>query len=303
MTNELILSALDGSNPLAYLAALGTLRLLTLEDLDVRMSWMRQEAFWRPVLHSADLSREKLCNLLEHSYRWVPAADFISVVGKNIKVSPEEFRRLAERAYKEAAVADRRAADFAAAFGCEACDDGKGNIEYTDFCFITGGGHQDFVGTMDLLKANVTRDHLFDALFGEWKLDRSLSMRWDPGDAKEYALQWGKPSSEGAWAVWGANRLAIEALPLFPTSPVAGGLATTGFNQRQLQDELTWPIWEPPLGLDSIRSLLSLAELQKEKPDRATLALMDIRDALSAQRVRIGQGANFKVSFRSARSV
>jgi hypothetical protein len=184
------------------------------------------------------------------------------------------------------------------------CEDKKrGRIERTDLCFITGSGHQDFLGTIGSLAKSVTVAHLRDALFGEWRAQKGLSMRWDPCDAAEYALRWDDPSSAGVLAVWGANRLATEALPCFPTMPVKGGLETTGFSRRNRRDEFSWPIWGQFASFDTVRSLVSWEELQKDTPGRDVLRAMGVEEVYRAERVRIGHGANFKVSFRLARAV
>lgn len=76
-------------------------------------------------------------------------------------------------------------------------------------------------------------------------------MRWDPQDAAEYARRWGDLSLEGASAVWGANLLAAEALPVFGAYPVRGGwLRTTGFRKEGEWPEFSWPIWNQWAGLD-----------------------------------------------------
>jgi hypothetical protein len=305
MSEGIILRALDGSNPLAFLAALGTLRLVSLvhPETNIQMRWERMDGFWRPQLSGVQISEEALCKELFECNAWAPAENFVSI-GKNLTVSKGKFKELVTQAHRVGKFDERRAADFAASFGCEICEqEGKDRIQYTDLCFITGSGHQDFLGTLKALEENVTAEHIYDALFGEWKADKGLSMRWDPSDASEYALQWDDPGPKGAWAVWGANRLAVEALPLFPTAPTEGGLQTTGFSWRSGRDEFTWPVWECPIELASVRSLMSYSELQEDKPERAKLLAMGIREIYRAQRVRIGQGANFKVSFRLARTV
>jgi hypothetical protein len=298
------LRALDGSNPLAFLAALGVLRLLHLSEPDggVRMCWKRSGGFWRPKLEGLDVDEDGLVELLTGA-PWAPAEKF-ERIGKNITVPSEKFAPFVRDAQGDARRQDRRAADFAAAFGCEACENKeKGRIEYTDLCFITGSGHQDFLGTIAALARSVEAVHLRDALFGNWRADKGLSMRWDPSDAAEYALRWDDPGPKGAWAVWGANRLAVEALPYFPAVPVKRGLQTTGFSRRNRQDEFTWPIWSRCASFDTVRSLTSLAELQQDAPRRDLLRPMGIEEVYRAQRVRIGQGANFKVSFRAALAV
>jgi hypothetical protein len=304
VSSGMFLRALDGSNPLGFLAALGTLRLVDLSkpDARVRMCWERSGGFWRPKLVGLDADEDGLCELLMGA-RWAPADKF-KQIGENITVPRESFAAFVKQAHVSATLQDRRAADFAAAFGCEVCEDrDKGRIEYTDLSFITGSGHQDFLGTIDALAKRVTAAHLRDALFGNWRADKGLSMRWDPSDAAEYALRWDDPGPKGAWAVWGANRLAIEALPYFATMPVNHRLRTTGFKRGKRIHEFTWPIWASSAGCDTVRSLMSFPELQKPAPDRETLRGMGIEEVYRAQRIRIGQGANFKVSFRPARAV
>jgi hypothetical protein len=309
MSDGIVLRALDGANPLAFLAALGTLRLVHLKDPDaqVKLRWERLSGAWRPRLQGLDLNEDDLCELLI-SASWAPVERFVEGIGKNLTVTGDTFKEFAKGALEAATRSDqpdRRMADFAAAFGCETCINKKDldRIEYTDLCFITGSGHQDFLGTISALAAKVTKEHLNDALFGKWRPEKGLSMRWDPSDAAEYALRWDDPGPKGAWAVWGANRLAAEALPYFPVMPCAGGLRTTGFTYRDKRHEFTWPIWVRSATFGAIRSLLSLAELRNLTPERHALQLMGIEVTYRAQRVRVGQGANFKISFRPARAV
>jgi hypothetical protein len=304
MTDGITLRALEGSNSLAFLAALGTLRLLHLcnpED-GVQMGWERLDGFWRPRVRGINVDEDHVCELLMRA-PWAPVERFQSI-GKNLTVPKEIFKSFVEEAHRTATLQDQRGADFAAAFGCEVCqEDDKDRIEYTDLCFITGSGHQDFLGTIDTLARKVTAGHLRDALFGAWRSDKGLSMRWDPSDSAEYALRWDDPGPKGAWAVWGANRLAAEALPFFPAMPGERGLQTTAFRRRNRQDEFTWPIWTGFASFHTVRSLISFGELQEDAPKRDRLLAMGIKEVYRAQRVRIGQGANFKVSFRPARAV
>jgi hypothetical protein len=306
LSDGILLGALDGSNPLAFLAALGTLRLvhLSAQCPEPRMCWERSGGFWRPKLVGLGKDENGLIEILGRSL-WAPVEHF-GPLGKNITAPSETFAKFIQQAYGTAERKDRRTADFAAAFGCEVCEDRKRKrIKHTDLCFITGSGHQDFLGTMSTLAEEVTSEDLRDALFGEWRKEKSpsMSMRWDPLDAAEYALQWDNPSGQGAWTVRGANRLAVEALPYFPTMPVKGGLQTTGFRRRSGEDEFTWPVWTQPVTFDTVRSLVSLAELQEDVPPRGVLGAMGIEDVYRAERVQIGQGKNCKVNFRTARAV
>jgi hypothetical protein len=303
--SAIVFTGIEGSNPLGFLAALGALRLAAglWREPGVRLRW-RLEGGWRPELSGAPVTGEaEFCRALHEQASWAPLQEF-DLLGNNLTVPRSTFAPVVENLARRMTAHDRRAADFAAAFGSDVFEDKeKDRIEHTDLCFITGSGRQDFLGTARKLVAKCQPEHLQEALFGPWRYRDGLSMRWDPGDAREYALRWSNPGPEGASAVWGANRLAFEALPLFPTVPAADGLRTTGFRIGNRAQEFTWPVWSGPAGVDTVRSLLSLSELENAEPDHARLRAMGVAEVFRSRRVRIGQGANFKVSFRPARAV
>lgn len=297
MSNSIPLPALDGSNPLALLSALGTLRLLTnsCPNDPPRLHWV-QDGSWQPVLTNPPCTQEELPGHLLASPR-ARAADFVTALGKNLTIEPGTLKNFILDPKQSPEVAA-----FAPGFGSEAIEGKRGEIQRTDLCFITGSGHQDFLGTAAKLDELVTAELLRAALFGPWEREKGNSFRWDPDDAAEYALQWGDPSKGGASAVWGANWLAFHALPCLPTQPVSSTqLRTTAFRRVRGEDpEFRWPIWTHALSLDAVRSLLSLAAIQSESPETASLAAMGVPCIFGARRIRIGQGANFKVSFRPA---
>jgi len=305
MSNPIRLTALDAANPLAFLAALGVLRLLAGSPATqaARMRWV-MAGTWQPEILGLNCAPGELPAAL----RDCPGVPLKAAaqLGKNINVPPSDFQTVAADAQAAARHGDRGAADLVAAFGSEAFCDRRERIQITDLCFITGSGHQDFLSTAETLNEKVTPEHLASAVFGPWQRAKGLSLRWDPSDAAEYALQWKDPSKEGASAVWGANWLAFQSLPCFPTQPgppagAARVVRTTGFVRARRQDpEFRWPVWTSPLCLQSVCSLLAYAEIHKPEPDHQALRALGIVQVFHAQRVRIGQGANFKVSFRLA---
>jgi hypothetical protein len=304
--STLVFRGIEGSNPLAFLAALGAGRICDLLwcDQGIRMRWIH-DGGWRPEVSGLPVEDEaELCSALHKEAPWAPLEAF-SRLGKNLTVAPELFEEVAALVKDHVSPEDRRGADFIAAFGSEACaDEKKGRIRFTELCFITGSGHQDFLGTAKGLADSCEAQHLREALFGPWRYaDAGLSLRWDPDDAKEYALRWRNPSIGGVSSVWGASRLAFEALPLLPTAPAGAELRTTGFQRRSRAHEFTWPIWTQWASMDTVRSLLGLREIQEDEPERGALRARGIEDIFRVQRVQIGQGANFKVSFRPARAV
>ena len=272
----ILLAGLDGSNPLAFLAALGTLRTLScaLPDERVTLSWVDAGTAWRPVVaFGAKCSAQRLIEILDDQLR-LAAGRASFAIGENLNLPGPAFRPHVIAAAKRAhAVAspDRDDADFLAAFGCEACLNGDGNIEDTDLRTMSGAGHQHFLKFFRNLVAGTDAPHLRRALLFTWDYaddGRNLNLRWDPADDRRYAMRWDDPSGDPIKTMRGANRLAIEAMPLLPTMPTARGLATTCFQGSNARDtRFVWPIWEHPLTVEVVRSLLgSASALETSSP-------------------------------------
>ncbi len=300
----LILTGLDGANPLAFLAALGALRGLTLAwpERWVRLSWVARDV-WRPRLHvdGGSLTEEEALDGLQHFIEMRPGHEALEI-GDNLKVQAEKSRGHALAAVDAASASPETwaEADFLASFGCDAVTDKSDFIQDTALRTLSGAGHQHFLKTMRQLAENTTRDGLRRCLFGPWmRPDRRLSLRWDPEDDRRYALQWRNPTASGEEprTECGANRLAFEALPLFPVAPVGRSLRTTGFSGSSSQNtRWTWPVWDPPADLDTVRSMLALRQLQDSAPDRNELAAMGVREVFRSRRLTIGKYRNFTPS-------
>jgi hypothetical protein len=307
MSYELDLFGLEGSNPLAFLAALGTLRTLSLSwpNRLVRLSWRPVDG-WRPALHfttptCADEVLGTLASRLSGAHDQLQ----FNAIGDDLTVAPSVFREFVQLAATVATTADRVAADFAAAFGCECImteNADKPTIQDTALRTMAGAGHQHFLGFMRNVIRATQPEHLRKALFEPWRYDdpvTNLTLRWDPVDDVRYALRWrnpsGDPTRKSAGSVLGANRLAIEGLPWFPTAPQANGrLATRGFRgHRSTNTFWTWPIWERPATADTVRSLLALRELQEDRPPRGSLKSRGISEVFRSQRLTIGKVKNF----------
>lgn len=301
------MTGLDGSNPLAFLAAVGTLRTLTLatNGETVRMRWVIEAGAWRPELRSRrpltqdyllDLFEKQLARLKDHPAlaRW-----------DNLIVPPDEYRTYAIEARQPASADERTWADLAAAFACEVTTstDGKKHpvVQDTAFRTMSGAGWQHFLGNMRNIVATTTRAHLAKALFDAWTYEDPLvnsTLRWDPADDIRHALQWRDPSGDPArktgGTVLGANRLGVEALPLFPSAPVGARLVTTGFTGAGARDTFwSWPIWSGPVTMDVCRTLLALDEIVATVPDARRLRARGIVAVYRSQRITEGKYRNF----------
>jgi len=288
------LTGLRADNPLAFLAALGTLRVLTLSRPDdpPRMGWTMHAGAWRPVLECADSAladRAALVALLQRTLESHCHAEPFSFAD-NTCTKPDVFRAFVHSAAQDCTSADRRNADYAAAFGCECLTDNQGRVADTALRTMSGAGHQHFLKFMTQLCESTGPAHLDEALFGPWCWqDPPPSMRWDPLDDRRYALRWRNPTRDKITTVRGANRLAIEALPLFTTAPVGGSLETVAFSGKQW----TWPVWSCSLPLQVVASTLALPELQQRPLQWPTLHARGIDAVFCSTRLTIGQYRNF----------
>ncbi len=293
-TPGLLLRGLDGGNPLAFLAAVGALRTATLaaSSDEWRLRWTTHEGHWTPVLRrEAPLTPDCLIELLTPSLKAMKDAPAFRFAD-NLTVDLQQFRKVAQEAQCASTLEDRCYVDFVAAFGCDgfSISDKDPKIQDTALRTMSGAGHQHFLKSMRELVKVTEEAHLRNSLFSPWRYaDIRPSLRWDPMDDRRHALCWHNPSDTPVRTMRGANRLAIEALPLFPTAPVGRRLHTTGFSPRRDEGVLfTWPIWDASLSLDSVRSLLSLPELQEPQPRHDRLAAMGVAAVFRSQRITQG---------------
>jgi hypothetical protein len=124
--------------------------------------------------------------------------------------------------------------------------------------------------------------------------DGRPSLRWDPADYRPHALRATDPSGDPIKTMRGANRLAVEALPLFPTVVNNGRVRTVGFQERNRETEITWPIWTDPIDLDTARTLIAISDLQNaDASENGKLACRGIAQVFRARRFTDGKFRNF----------
>jgi CRISPR-associated endonuclease/helicase Cas3 len=144
-------------------------------------------------------------------------------------------------------------------------------------------------------------DHIFRALFRPWDYADALdnqSLHWEPSEDRRHAYQWhmpsGDPTRKKRGGMLGANRLALEAWPLFPSFPAGDRLATRGFEgNRAAATFWTWPLWRRPLSKDAVASILGLPQMQEEQRGRVALPNFGVTAAFRLQRILVGKTPNF----------
>lgn len=227
-------------------------------------------------------------------------------LGKHLNASGEEFREASLQALGEANLRDREVVDFFASFGSDACIlKDNVSVQATPFCFITGSGHQYFLDTVRQLTASLDASRIEHAL-SQTSLtnDEKLSMRWDPLEDRRYALMWNDPTASGNTAKtnWALNLLAYRGLLLTPSVPTAKGLRTSGWSSGR-DPEWTWPLWEGPVSVAVVRSLLTHPALAIEDPDPEQISALGIRAVYRSNRIQVGNPPLHKVNFTPARRI
>lgn len=290
---KLALSGLDGSNLLAFMAALGVFRIVE----GARLAWT-PEGYWVPLLEGdfpndpGEFSEWLAVRL--KAQEWYPPMD--SHDDSN-KISPGTLRQAASQAVEWSDGGKRREwTDWVAALGCDGVQT-DGLVLDTAFRTMSGAGHQHFLKTFRELQPVTNAKQIHHALFEQWSyVDGKPGLRFDPSEDRRYALRWNEPSTDPVKTVRGANRLAVEAFPLFPTVPVGTKLETTGFRGSTSRDTwFTWPLWTTPLSVEVVRSLLAHPYLHHPER-RDDLAAMGVAEVFQSRRLTLGKMRNFSPS-------
>lgn len=296
---DIALTGLSGSSLLGFMAALGTLQ--TLDSISatsgIKMRWQPQGSSFTPIIRLPfSLNQDELPSLLYASLKSYAGHATITFAA-DLKVTAKQFRYLAETQCEDYLTQNSSLGAYVtASFGCDSISNDEGNIEDTAFRTMSGAGHQHFLAFMNELAKTTSAEQLREALFGPWRYrDPSPIMRWDDEDDRRYALRWDEPSKDPVRTVRGANRLAIASLPLFTVVPVSStAVATTSFKGRKSNDTfITWPLWSGWLGLNAVRSALSIRELQHSDVTASKLASLGVIAVCRSQRITLGKYRNF----------
>ncbi|WP_437307401.1 type I-G CRISPR-associated protein, Cas3-extension family [Sorangium sp. So ce388] len=271
---ELLLTGLDGKNPLAFLAALGVLNALADRAKDgvpePRLVW-RAGGTYQPAVVGV-LDRGALLDVLAHdleSFRGEPAIERLryrkdgdGAEAHDLKPPPRDFADYLHRLVSDDL---RRSLAFAAAFATDVAVDNNGNTKPTALHFTAG--QQEFLAMVSELLQGVRIEDLEEALFGPWRYERPLPvLQWDNTSARDYALRASDPSKDKKLGVPGADWLAFRGLPFIRVAPVGDRIVTTGCSGEWKTGTFRWPIWTVPLSRSVIGSVLTSPELFEVNP-------------------------------------
>jgi CRISPR-associated endonuclease/helicase Cas3 len=307
------LPGLQGTNLLAFLATLGAFRQISRErpNENFRLSWS-PTATWTPVIHgSSPLDPEGFLDCLESALRERESEYFLTgsriadIKGNVVDLDPnkyaeKDFLRRAQELLQKALDGDRTQLDWLCAFAAPVrryvAGKPEENLGSTAFRTL-GAGRTSLIAAIKELRKVTERKHLREALFAPWSYgDLKNNLRLDPIDDRRYALMGSTPTNDSAEptkTMRGANRLALEAFPLFPVWPGIRKVETAGFLTRGSNNTyFHWPVWTNPMELAAIRSLLWVRDWHEDKYEAARKGLT-IAAVYRSQRFNFGKYRNF----------
>jgi hypothetical protein len=311
--SPLALTGLRGSDPLGFLAALGLLRVCSSRPAlgTVRLGWNAATGYTAEVVPDGECTEERLIEeLLDHmrgrhrypTFAGQPRGGAGSDEDlDDVKVDPEVFAALLRQTRADATAAHRDSSDFLAALGSELVTAQNKNEVKPTALHMTSG-NQKFLETVRDLARSLdpaeplhekascpAADAFREAVFGEWRFaDAFSSLGYDPATEAIYALSAAAPTDTGPRSTRAAVWLTVEALPLFPCFPVVRRLHTRGFDRAAWS--FRWPVWDWPLTLSAIRTIVGCATLFRPEVSPALLRSYGITAVFEADRVTIGKG-------------
>jgi hypothetical protein len=174
----------------------------------------------------------------------------------DLKAPPQTFEAFLRSCVEQWLAGNDEAAAYGAAFGTSVAVDGKGNTKPTAFHFTAA--NQQFLGTLETIRATVTREWAARSLFEGYATRHGSNLRWDPSAERNWALMATDPNDEGTSVDAPLEWLAFRGLALVPTLPDGRWIVTTTVSGRGEDMTMTWPLWSVPASLHATRSVLQL---------------------------------------------
>jgi len=258
-----ILGGMSGANPLGFLGALGLLRLIRLRTATARLGFLADGSY-HPFIEGfdGDLAAAIAEDAIHGQGRQAWNLEYEKTEKRGVKVvadlkaPPDTFARFLSDCIDSWLSETDEPVAYAAAFGTSVAVDNKGNTKPTAFHFTAA--NQQFLGTIESIRASVSRDWAAESLFKGHAARPGSNVRWDPGAERNWALMAADPNDDGTSVDGPMEWLAFRGLPLFPCSPRGGRIVTTAVSGRGDDMELTWPLWCLPASLGTVRSALQM---------------------------------------------
>ena len=254
------LRGLEGTNPLAFLAALGVQVAFTTEDEQPRL-WWSDDVTPHAVVDEEFTIDRVATRALEAFAHWKDslAINPRRTDGSAMPKGDELKLRLEDiKVYLSQAAECGWSGPLAASLVAEGSLDKQGVAKPSDFYFAAGQ-IKFLVAARKILDA-VTHDEIVTGLEGPWRYDsQAPSLGWDVTDDRVYALRANNPSPEKKLTNPGPEALALLGLSLHPVFAGRGRTDTQGCSGSWKSGWYSWPLWRTPATPRAVKALLAHA--------------------------------------------
>ena len=257
---ETHLTGLDGTNPLAFFAALGIQEVFS-QDSDQPRLWWSDDVIPHAVV-DGEFSIERIADrALETLSDWKgsPALNPRRLDGTamtkadELKLASDDMREYLDQS-RRIDSANRLATSLVA----EGSLDNNGVAKPSDLYFTAG--QMKFLKMVREIMDGASREDLFEGLMGPWKYESKLpSLMWDISDDRVYALTAINPSKDKKLTNPGPEALATLGLSLHPVFAGQERTLTQGCSGSWKSGNYSWPIWKKPASPRVVKSLLAHA--------------------------------------------
>ena len=302
--NIIRLRGLRAETLLGFLAALGTLRVLARKLSDAKLAWADSGGGWAAELHLPDGTFHDVEHVVEEVFAALdeqktnhPILQWERFLGKGFSDEAQFFCSSAMAALSAKSSHDD---DFAPVFSAQIPVEQGDALEHFDHPFRAARKDY-YLGNLQSVLANTEISHVRRTLAIPWDYRDAManqSLRLDHGDDRRHAYQWHAPTEDPArqksGCMLGANRLALEAFPLFPCIPRGEGSTAAGFIcKSKTYTWVSWPIWTAPCSLSLIMSLLNLEIIHESEPSADSLRKIGIAVVLRSRRLPVEKNKVF----------
>ena len=262
--NGLRLEGVKGANPLGFLAALGIQVVFQYHSTHKQLSlWWSDDLLPCAVVNSSfTLDQIADCAKFEFAM-WANEIEMLCSLDfdksskiNELKLIDADTRKCFQ--YLTQDTTNERGLALVSSLIAEGSLDRKGVSKPTDLYFTAG--QQKFLEAAVKILNEVTCEDIATAVDSNWTYySRLPSLMWDISNSREYALRAMDPSGDKKKTNPGAEALAILGLSLYPVFGSRNRTLTTGCSGNWKVSYFSWPLWNKPIKINTVKSLLSHA--------------------------------------------
>lgn len=288
--SKIHLDGLEGTNPMGFMAALGVQVSFVASDMKPNL-WWSDDVIPHAVIDGCGTVDDVVEQVMETLGVWKkspvlrPKRSDGSPIRKadDLKIEPEDIREYLE------AVSGDPAGSLATAILAEGSLDRQGVAKPSDLYFTAG--QQAFLYMVRQILSNTKDLDIHKGMTERWRHASKLpSMGWDVTDDRVYALRAINPTTDKKLSSPGPESLAILGLSLHPVFAGKSRTLTQGCSGTWKHATYSWPIWNKPASLHTVKSLLMHAYDPKRNARERWLSAWGVSKILQSRIRRSDQG-------------